>query len=123
MSRTVAVIGASGNRKKFGNRAVRAFLQQGYRVYPVNPREKEVEGLETYPSVLDVPGEVDMVTMYVPPSVGRGLLEDIAKKGRKEVWFNPGTESPGLAQRTRELNLEPIVACSILAIGQDPHAM
>ncbi len=123
MSRTVAVIGASGNRKKFGNRAVRAFLQQGYRVYPVNPREKEVEGLETYPSVLDVPGEVDMVTMYVPPSVGLGLLEDIAKKGIKEVWFNPGTESPEVLARARELNLEPIVACSILAIGQDPHAM
>lgn len=92
-------------------------------MYPVNPREKEVEGLETYPSVLDVPGEVDMVTMYVPPSVGLGLLEDIAKKGIKEVWFNPGTESPEVLARARELNLEPIVACSILAIGQDPHAM
>ena len=66
MSKTVAVIGASSNRFKFGNKALRAFLSQGFTVFAINPNEKQVEGLTTYPSVLDVPGPIDMATLYVP---------------------------------------------------------
>ena len=62
MAKVVAVIGASSNRQKFGNRAVRAFQRQGYTVVPINPHEREVEGLKTYASVLDVPGAIDMAT-------------------------------------------------------------
>ena len=58
MSRTVAVIGASSNRAKFGNKALRAFANQGYTVIPITPNEAEVEGYRTYPTVLDVPGAV-----------------------------------------------------------------
>ena len=67
MPKVVAVIGASNNRSKFGNRAVRAFQQQGYTVIPINPHETEVEGLKAYASVLDVPGPIDMASFYVPP--------------------------------------------------------
>ena len=64
---TVAVIGASNAPHKYGNKAVRAYLRQGWTVYPVNPTEKTVEGLKVYPTVTDVPGPVDRVAMYVPP--------------------------------------------------------
>lgn len=120
MPRVVAVIGASSDRSKFGNKAVRAFLHHGDEVVPINPREPEVEGLATYASVLDVPGPVDMATFYVPPRVGLGLLEDVAKKGIQEVWFNPGADSPELVARARALGLRPVVACSIIAIGETP---
>lgn len=53
--KTVAIIGASNDPRKFGNKAVRAFLQQGFTVYPVNPNEAEVEGIEAYKSIRDVP--------------------------------------------------------------------
>jgi len=65
MPKVVAVVGASSDRRKFGNRAVRAFQQQGYTVVPINPHEAEVEGLKAYASVLDVPGPVDMASLYV----------------------------------------------------------
>src|SRR4051812_41252871 len=65
MAKTVAVIGASSNRHKYGNKALRAFAQQGYTVLAINPNEREVEGYRTYPSVLDVPGSIDMATLYV----------------------------------------------------------
>src|SRR5882672_2415569 len=117
MSKVVAVIGASNDRQKFGNRAVRAFQQQGYTVIPINPHETNVEGLKTYASVLDVPGPVDMASFYVPPDVGEQVIEEIAKKGITEVWLNPGAESDALVARARTLNLQPIVACSIVAIG------
>lgn len=118
--KTVAVIGASADRGKFGNKAVRAFVRQGYRVVPITPSLDEVEGLRAFPSVADVPGEIDMATFYVPPATGLRLIDGVAQKGVREVWFNPGSESEALVQRARALGLEPILACSILAIGESP---
>ena len=121
MSKVVAVIGASNDRSKFGNRAVRAFRLQGYTVVPINPHETEVEGLKAYATVLDVPGPIDMATLYVPPDVGEPLLAGLAQKQIPEVWVNPGAESDALIARARALNLNPIIACSIVGIGQNPY--
>ena len=121
VSKVVAVIGASSDRRKFGNRAVRAFVQQGYTVVPINPRERDIEGLRAYPSVLDVPGAIDMASFYVPPAVGEQVIDEVARKRIPEVWLNPGSESDALVARARALAIQPIVACSIIAIGQDPY--
>jgi len=123
VAKVVAVIGASSNRQKFGNRAVRAFLQQGFTVIPINPHETEVEGLKAYASVLDVPGPVDMASLYVPPEIGEQVIGEIARKGIGEVWLNPGAESDELIARARALQIQPIVACSIVAIGENPYAI
>jgi predicted CoA-binding protein len=120
-SKVVAVIGASRNRQKFGNRAVRAFTREGYTVVPIHPHEREVEGLKAYGSVLDVPGPIDMASFYVPPAIGELVIEEVARKRIPEVWLNPGAESDALVARARALSIRPIVACSIVAIGQDPY--
>src|SRR5262245_59941667 len=117
MGKVVAVIGASTDRQKFGNRAVRAYLEQGYTVVPINPHETEIEGLKTYGSILDVPGPVDMASFYVPPEIGEQVIADVARKRVAEVWLNPGAESDALIARARTLSIKPIVACSIVAIG------
>src|SRR3954453_12334615 len=109
--KTVAVIGASSNRSKFGNKALRAFERQGYTVIPINPHETEVEGKPAYRSVLDVPGPIDMATVYVPGAIGVGVMDDLAKKGIAEVWLNPGADDPEVVERARALGLKPIVAC------------
>ena len=119
--RRVAVIGASSNRKKFGNRALRAFLRQGYDVVAINPNESVVEGLRTYATVLDVPGAIDMATFYVPPHVGLVVIDQVADKGISEVWLNPGSESQALVERARQRGIEPIEACSVMAIGEVPN--
>ncbi|HEY2152701.1 MAG TPA: CoA-binding protein [Vicinamibacterales bacterium] len=123
MSKVVAVVGASTNRHKFGNRAVRAYRDQGYTVIPINPHETEVEGLKAYASVLDVPGPIDMASIYLQPSIGEQVIAEIARKGIPEVWINPGAESDELIARARALGLQPIVACSIVSIGQNPYAL
>ena len=123
MNRVVAVIGASSDRKKFGNRAVRAFRQQGYVVFPINPHESEIEGLKVYRSVLDVPDHIDMATFYVPPEIGEQVIEEVARKRIPEVWLNPGAESDPLVARARALGIEPTVACSIVGIGRDPYQL
>jgi predicted CoA-binding protein len=116
----VAVIGASNNRRKFGNRAVRAYREQGYTVIPINPRALEVEGLKAYASVLDVPGRIDLASFYVPPEIGEMVIEQVFQKGVGEVWLNPGADSDALIARARALGLRPIVACSIVALGMNP---
>ena len=122
MPRIVAVIGASSDRHKFGNKALRAFRDRGDTVIPINPKEPAVEGETSYTSVLDVPGPIDMATMYVAPAVGVKILEEIAKKGIAEVWLNPGADSPEVVARAKALGLTPIVACSIVGIGKSPAA-
>jgi uncharacterized protein len=114
------VIGASSARHKFGNKAVRAYVRQGWTVYPVNPNEKTVEGLPVYATLADIPGPVDRVSMYVPPSVGIGLLDAIKAKGAAELFLNPGSESDALLERAEALGLDTIQACSIVDIGERP---
>ena len=120
MPKTVAVIGASSDRTKFSNKAVRAFARQGYTVIPIHPRESEVEGFRAYPSVLDVPGTIDMATIYLPPALGVKVVEEIATKGIADVWINPGADGPEVVARARELGLKPTVACSIIGVGEHP---
>ena len=120
MSKTVAVIGASNNRAKFGNKALRAFERNGYRVIPINPTEAEIEGHKTYASVLDVPGAIDMATVYVPAHAGVKVMEELAQKGVAEVWLNPGADDEAVVARARALGLKAIEACSIIAIGDSP---
>jgi predicted CoA-binding protein len=116
----VAVIGASTDRHKFGNKAVRAFAHQGYDVVPVNPDAPEVEGFPAVASILDIEGHVDMATFYVPPEIGLQVIDQVITKGVSEIWLNPGAESAALIARARSLGANPILACSILAIGESP---
>ena len=120
MAKTVAIIGASSNRHKYGNKALRAFAKQGFTVLAINPNEREVEGYPTYPSVLDVPGTIDMATVYVPADVGVRVMDDIARKGIAEVWLNPGADDDEVLARAKELGVKTIQACSIMSIGESP---
>ena len=122
MLKTVAVVGASSDRQKFGNKAVRAFQAEGYRVIPINPNEREVEGLTTYASVLDVPERIDMATVYVQPEVGLRLLPEFEQKQIAEIWINPGADSDELLAEARRLKLNVIAACSIVGIGRSPYS-
>ena len=121
MAKTVAVVGASSDRSKFGNKALRAFQAEGYRVIPINPNEGEVEGIRTYPSVLDVPDAIDMATVYVQPDVTLRLLDEFDRKKIPEVWVNPGAESDAVIAEARQRRMNVIFACSIVGIGRNPY--
>jgi uncharacterized protein len=118
---TVAVIGASADRSKYGNKAVRAFRDEGWDVFPINPSLNEVEGIPAYASLHDVPAaQLDWVSFYVPPKVGIQVMSELAQKPVGEVWLNPGSESPELVARAKRLGLKVVQSCSILAIGRQP---
>lgn len=121
--KTVAILGASNDRNKFGNKAVRAFRQQGYTVYPVNPKETEIEGLPAFKGIRDLPVRPQMVSVYLPPPVLLKVMPDIAARGCDELWLNPGTESVEVIAEAERLGLNVIQACSIIAVGISPGAL
>src|SRR5690349_17681419 len=118
--KTVAVVGASNHREKFGNKALRAFRDAGHTVIPINPHESEVEGIKAFRSVLDVPGPIDMATVYVQPDVVHGLLDEFQRKQIPEIWLNPGADTDDVLDEARRRKLNVIAACSIIGVGRSP---
>ncbi|HEV8396306.1 MAG TPA: CoA-binding protein [Vicinamibacterales bacterium] len=120
MPQVVAVVGASRDRHKFGNKAMRAFRDAGHTVIPINPHETEVEGVPAYASVLDVPGPIDMATVYVQPDVALRLLDEFERKQIPEIWLNPGADDDDVLAEARRRHLNVIAACSIIGVGKRP---
>lgn len=121
---TVVILGASSDRSKYGNKSVRAHQQMGYTVYPVNPKGGEIEGLNVYRSLDEVPpGKLDRISVYLPPAIGIGALDEIAKRGCDELWLNPGSDSPEVVEKARSLGLNVVQACSIVDLGISPRAL
>ena len=118
--KTVAVIGASADRSKYSNKAVRAYLRQGWEVYPVNPKGGEIEGRKAFASVDQIPVPIERVTLYLPPPLGINALPGIAAAKPAKFFVNPGAESEELVAEAKRLGLEPILACSIIEIGASP---
>jgi predicted CoA-binding protein len=120
--KTIAVVGASNDRRKFGNKCVRAYLRAGWRVFPVNinPRETEVEGLPTFTRVSDVPDALDRISVYLPPPVTLELLPDFAAKGAGEVWMNPGAADRAVIDEAKKQGIPVVEGCSIVDVGFSP---
>ncbi len=119
---TVAILGASRDRHKFGNKSVRAHAKAGYDVFPINPHSDTIEGLPAFPNLAAVPvAKLDRISVYLPPDVGLKLLDEIKQSNAREVWFNPGSESADLLRRAKQLGLNPICACSIVDVGMSPQ--
>lgn len=91
---TVAVVGATDNVTKYGSVIYRDLKRKGYAVFPVNPNRTEVDGDEAYPSLDKLPESPTIVNIVVPPSVTIRVLKKSLELGLKNVWLQPGAESP-----------------------------
>jgi len=103
-----AVVGASANRDKFGNRVLRAYQRKGFKVYPVNPREPEIEGLKSYVDLRSLPETPRGVSIITPPPITERVVREAADAGARFVWMQPGAESPEAIRLARERGLEVI---------------
>lgn len=118
---TVAILGASADRSKFGNKSVRAHAACGYEVFPVNPKGGDIEGCTVYRSLAEIPApHLDRISVYLPPHLLLKTLPEIAAKGCDELWLNPGCESDEVVTAAKALGLKPILDCSIVELGVSP---
>lgn len=88
-----AVVGASQDRAKYGNKVLRVYLQNNLDVVPINPTASEVEGLTTYRDLSSVPGEIDAISIITPPPVTERVVQEAIQRGIKHIWMQPGAES------------------------------
>jgi len=115
---TFAVVGASTDREKYGNKVLRCYVQNGREAFPVNPRDGVIEGLRAYPDLASLPGPVHGASIITPPEVTEEIVEEAAAAGVKRLWMQPGAESDAAVARARELGLSVIAGgpCLLVAL-------
>ena len=118
-SPSFAVLGASSNRAKYGNKVVRCYLQNGKKVYPVNPRESLIEELPVIHSIKDLPDEVKSISIITPPQITEEIVSEAIKKGIKNIWMQPGAESEQSIQNceAHKINIIAGGPCILVALG------
>jgi predicted CoA-binding protein len=117
------VAGASTAREKYGNKVLRCYLQHGKKAIPVHPREKAIEGAACVASVADLPPEVKSLSIITPPPITDQVVELAIARGIKNVWMQPGAESPKAVARCREAGLNVIAdgTCLLVVMGYHEH--
>lgn len=103
-----AVVGASKDRTKYGNKVLRAYIQAGKTAFPINPREKEIEGLPCYPDLASLDQPVHGVSIITPPAVTERVIPQVAAAGIQHAWMQPGSESDAALKAATELGLNVI---------------
>jgi len=118
-SSSFAVVGASIDRTKYGNKVLRCYQQHGKAVYPINARAAEVEGLKAYPSLAALPVKVQAISVITPPAITEQVVRDAAAAGVTHVWMQPGAESDQAIQTAESLGLSVIAGgpCLLVILG------
>lgn len=118
-SELFAVAGASNKRNKFGNKIFRCYLQKGYQVIPINPVEKQIEGVDCVASVADLPQGVTSLSVVTPPAVTEKIVKLAAQKGIQNIWMQPGAESQAAVDfcETQGINVIADGTCVLVRFG------
>ena len=112
----VAVVGASDDPKKYSYQAVMLLKEKGHTVFPIHHAIREIEGIKVYPSVKDIPGQVDTVSLYVSKEISSRLAEDFFTKKPRRIIFNPGAENPDLESRAAAKGIKTMNACTLVML-------
>lgn len=114
-----AVVGASVDRSKYGNKVLRCYLQHGREVYPINARATEVEGLQAFPSLAALPVKVAAISVITPPAITEQVVKEAAAAGVQHIWMQPGAESEAAIRSAEALGLSVIAGgpCLLVVMG------
>ena len=117
------VVGASANRQKYGNKVLRCYLQNGRRAIPVNPTEQEIEGIPCVAGIADLPPEAESISMITPPAVTAKLVPLAIERGIRNIWMQPGAESPEAVDLCRRKGINVIAdgSCVLVVLGYHEH--
>jgi predicted CoA-binding protein len=114
-----AVVGASTERSKYGNKVLRCYQQHGKEVYPINARAQEVEGLKAYPSLAALPVKVKAISVITPPAITEQVVREAAAAGVAHIWMQPGAESDEAIRSAEALGMSVIAGgpCVLVVLG------
>jgi predicted CoA-binding protein len=112
-----AVLGVTPNESKFGYKIYKKLKDHDYKVYPINPKYDEINGEKCYKSIEELPETPDVLDFVVPPQVSLSALDEVNKKGIKNVWFQPGTSDKNVIEKAKENNLNIVEDCVLVALS------
>ena len=117
--RRFAVVGASRDRAKYGNKVLRAYQQNHLEVFPVNPSADEVEGLRAYSDLKSLPASVDGVSIVTPPAVTERAVDEAIRLGVKNIWLQPSAESETAIHHAKRAGVNLLAGgpCVLVALG------
>jgi predicted CoA-binding protein len=107
-SKRFAVVGASKDRAKYGNKVLRAYLQNDHDAVPINPGTDEIEGLASYRDLASLPEPVDAVSIITPPAVTERVVDEALRRGIKNIWMQPGAESDAAIAKAQQAGVNVI---------------
>lgn len=118
-SKAFAVAGASQDRNKFGNKVLRCYLQHHKKIFPINPHETMIEGIACVDSLANLPEEVQSLSIVTPPPITEKIVEQAIAKGVKNIWMQPGAESPAAIQNCLKHHVNIIARgpCLLVTLG------
>ena len=118
-----AVVGASADRSKYGNRVLRCYQMNGLEAVPVNPKEKKIEGVDCVASVSQLADDVESLSVITPPQVTEQVVEQAIAKGIKNIWMQPGAESQAAIARCEKNGINVIAdgSCLLVVLGYREH--
>ena len=109
---TIAMVGASSNPDKASHGIMQKLQKVGYRVIPVNPRETDILGERSYPSLIDIPERIDIVDVFRRPEDTPAIADEAVKIGAKALWLQTGIVSEDAAARAKAGGLTVVMdAC------------
>lgn len=103
-----AVVGASNTKEKYWYKVFKDLLDEGYKVLPINPSEKEILWIKVYPSLSEVKKNIDIVVFVTQPAITEKILEEVKMLGIKNVWLQPGAESKNAIEFCKNNSIECI---------------
>lgn len=116
--RTYAIVGASADTSKYGYKVFEDLLESGHKAIPINPKGGELLGEKVYLSVLQYPEKIDVAVFVVPPQVTIKVLDDVAIKGIKTVWMQPGSESMQAIAKCNDIGAKCVSKACIMVQRQ-----
>lgn len=113
-----AVVGATQDTSKFGFKVFNKLKRHGFNVFPINPKQDEIEGVKCYKSLRDIEDNIDVISLIVNPKIGMEVIDIAKEKGIKNVWCQPGAESEELVEKAQSYGINIIYnECVLVELG------
>ena len=100
----IALVGASNDPTKYGNKILLDLVSKGYNVAPVNTKEDTIAGIKSYKNVLDLKESPSIINFVVPPSIGFQVTKELVENKFDNFWYQPGAESEKISYFLNENN-------------------
>lgn len=122
-AKAFGVAGASSNRDKYGNKVLRCYQQSGRKAVPINPRADAIEGIPCVADVASLPDEVSSLSVITPPKITEEVVAAAIARGIKNIWMQPGAESPAAVAACRAAGINVIAdgSCLLVVLGYHDH--